>query len=36
MTAWRQQGELWRLEPTGRPRGLIEFIGGSYLAASPS
>ena len=35
MTAWRQQGELWRLEPTGRPRGLIEFIGGSYLAASP-
>ncbi|MCP9836975.1 DUF1350 family protein [Cyanobium sp. N.Huapi 1H5] len=35
MTAWRQQGELWRLEPPGRPRGLIEFIGGSYLAASP-
>jgi hypothetical protein len=35
MTAWRQQGELWRLEPTARPRGLIEFIGGSYLAATP-
>jgi hypothetical protein len=35
MTAWRQQGELWTLEPTVRPRGLIEFIGGSYLAATP-
>lgn len=35
MTAWRQQGELWTLEPTARPRGLIEFIGGSYLAATP-
>ncbi|MCP9834597.1 MULTISPECIES: DUF1350 family protein [unclassified Cyanobium] len=35
MTPWRQQGELWTLEPTGRPRGLIEFIGGSYLAATP-
>ncbi|MBW4531341.1 MAG: DUF1350 family protein [Aphanothece saxicola GSE-SYN-MK-01-06B] len=35
MTPWRQQGELWRLEPPGRPRGLIEFIGGSYLAATP-
>jgi len=35
MTSWRQQGELWTLEPPGRPRGLIEFIGGSYLAATP-
>ena len=35
MTAWRQQGELWRLEPPGRSRWLVEFIGGSYLAATP-
>ncbi|MCT0208138.1 DUF1350 family protein [Synechococcus sp. CS-1332] len=35
MTLWRQQGELWTLEPSGRDRGLIEFIGGSYLAATP-
>ncbi|MFM8525913.1 MAG: DUF1350 family protein [Cyanobacteriota bacterium] len=38
---WRQQGELWVLEPEGGARGkgpangLIEFIGGSYLAATP-
>lgn len=34
---WRQRGELWELEPEGRApiRGLIEFIGGSYLAATP-
>ena len=34
---WRQRGELWELEPSGRApaRGLIEFIGGSYLAATP-
>lgn len=37
---WSQQGELWRLDPKGssvqpQPRGLIEFIGGSYLAATP-
>lgn len=35
MNAWRQRGELWELEPTSAPRGLIEFIGGSYLAATP-
>ena len=35
MAAWRQQGEMWTLEPTVRPHGLIEFIGGSYLAATP-
>lgn len=32
---WRQLNDLWRLEPKGEPRGLIEFIGGSYLAATP-
>jgi hypothetical protein len=34
---WRQRGELWELEPEGRhpARGMIEFIGGSYLAATP-
>lgn len=34
---WRQRGELWELVPDGtvRPQGLIEFIGGSYLAATP-
>jgi hypothetical protein len=36
---WRQNGPLWALV-SGRtaaqlPKGLIEFIGGSYLAASP-
>jgi len=33
---WRQRGSLWILQPAGAPpRGLIEFIGGSYLAATP-
>ena len=34
---WRQRGELWTLQPdgSGAKRGLIEFIGGSYLAATP-
>ncbi|NDG74614.1 MAG: DUF1350 domain-containing protein [Synechococcaceae bacterium WB8_1B_136] len=34
---WRQEGDLWMLDdPSGPPaRGLIEFIGGSYLAATP-
>ena len=31
---WRQQGNLWCLEPADA-RGLIEFVGGSYLAATP-
>ncbi|SBO42421.1 DUF1350 family protein [Cyanobium sp. NIES-981] len=35
MTRWRQQGEIWTLEPAASPAGLIEFIGGSYLAATP-
>ena len=40
MARWRQLGELWELQPqasaprSGR-RGTLEFIGGSYLAASP-
>ena len=34
--SWRQQGALWILDPEpGAARGLIEFIGGSYLAATP-
>lgn len=33
---WRQRGSLWCLRPAGDGiRGLIEFIGGSYLAATP-
>lgn len=35
MARWRQWGDLWQVLPDGRPRGLIEFIGGSYLAATP-
>jgi hypothetical protein len=35
MARWRQQDDLWLLEPAGRPRGLVEFIGGSYLASNP-
>ena len=35
MTRWRQRGDIWELEPAALERGTIEFIGGSYLAASP-
>lgn len=39
MARWRQQAALWELDPvweSGRhSRGTLEFIGGSYLAASP-
>ena len=35
MTRWRQRGDIWELEPAPLERGTIEFIGGSYLAASP-
>lgn len=35
MAPWQQRQDLWCLEPSGAERGLIEFIGGSYLAASP-
>ena len=31
---WRQRGSLWCWSPP-EPQGLIEFIGGSYLAATP-
>lgn len=45
-SGWLQDGSLWRLEPQPRPAtaaaplrlpspGLVEFIGGSYLAATP-
>ncbi len=35
MPQWRQRGDIWQLEPNGPSRGTIEFIGGSYLAATP-
>ncbi|MFY8150145.1 MAG: DUF1350 family protein [Prochlorococcaceae cyanobacterium] len=35
MLRWQQRDDLWLVEPDGPPRGLIEFIGGSYLAATP-
>lgn len=37
MVRWRQEGPLWSLDPTGSgpARGTVEFIGGSYLAATP-
>ena len=31
---WRQLGSIWQLRPP-RPQTLVEFIGGSYLAATP-
>jgi len=31
---WRQQGKIWQLKPA-RPVGQVDFIGGSYLAATP-
>jgi hypothetical protein len=36
--SWRQRGALWILDPgrVGMPTvGVVEFIGGSYLAATP-
>jgi hypothetical protein len=35
MARWRQLGELWLLEPSGACSGTLQFIGGSYLAATP-
>jgi len=35
MARWRQLGELWLLEPSGACKGTLQFIGGSYLAATP-
>ncbi len=32
--SWRQSDSLWLLEPPAA-RGLVQFIGGSYLAATP-
>lgn len=34
MSRWRRSGECWCLWPA-QPRALIDFIGGSYLAATP-
>jgi len=34
VASWRQRGELWCLEPP-EAGGLVEFIGGSYLATTP-
>jgi hypothetical protein len=37
-SAWRQSGAIWRLDPARlglKPDGVVEFIGGSYLAATP-
>lgn len=31
---WRQLGKIWQLRPA-RPVGQVDFIGGSYLAATP-
>jgi hypothetical protein len=35
--AWHQRGPLWTLDPDppGAPLGVVEFIGGSVLAARP-
>ena len=35
MARWRQFDKVWCNWPS-RPKGLIEMIGGSYLAASPN
>ena len=38
MAEWQQRGTLWCLEPDNPSQpgeGLVEFIGGSYLAATP-
>ena len=34
MPTWRQSGAIWQLKPA-KPWGQIDFIGGSYLAATP-
>jgi hypothetical protein len=36
MARWRQRGDVWELgSSVSAPLGSIEFIGGSYLAATP-
>ena len=34
MPAWRQRGELWTVGPA-QPKGVVQFLGGSGLGASP-
>ena len=34
MSNWRRFGECWTLWPR-QPRAIVEFLGGSYLAATP-
>ena len=34
MSNWVRFRDCWTLYPR-RPRGLVEFVGGSYLAATP-
>ena len=34
MPAWRQRGELWTVGPA-EPKGVVQFLGGSGLGASP-
>lgn len=34
MKSWQQRGSIWQLCPQ-QPSAVIEFIGGSYLAATP-
>ena len=34
MPSWRQFGSIWQLRPS-QPWGQVDFIGGSYLAATP-
>ena len=34
MDRWRQVGAIWQFSPD-QPCGLVDFIGGSYLAATP-
>jgi hypothetical protein len=35
MVGWRQRGDIWQLDAKRANRGTVEFIGGSYLAATP-
>ena len=35
MLGWRQRGDIWQLDAKRANRGTVEFIGGSYLAATP-
>ena len=34
MPAWRQRGDLWTVGPA-EPKGVVQFLGGSGLGASP-